>query len=89
MKKNKIFNLKILFWVLFFPFIGSLLSVCGVFIGYIVAYFKIGVFPIDTALPKILGAFKVGGILGLLLGISLWIWGIVIPELMGKSKQKK
>jgi hypothetical protein len=89
MEGNNVFNLKVFFWVLFFPFIGSLLSVCGVIIGYIVAYFKIGVFPTGFTLPKILGAIKVGGILGLLLGVGLWVWGVFIPGLMGKYKKKK
>lgn len=89
MKNNNFFNLKILVWILFFPFIGCLLSVCGVFIGYLVAYFKIGVIPIDDALPKILNSIKVGGVLGLLLGVGLWVWGIVIPELIGRCKRKK
>ncbi|GDQ50531.1 hypothetical protein BvCmsNSP039_04611 [Escherichia coli] len=34
-------------------------------------------------------AVKVGGSIGLVLGIGLWVANIVIPELMNKSKNKK
>ncbi|APL01862.1 hypothetical protein IM098_004912 [Escherichia coli] len=89
MKRNNLLNFKIVIWLLFFPLIGALLSICGVFIGYVVAYFKLGVFPIETIFPKIVYAIKPGVVVGLLLGLSLWIWGIVIPELTGKFKPDK
>lgn len=86
MKKNKLFSIKIFIWILFFPFITSILSIGGLYLGDVIVFFKTGVFSLESSPAKLLNTIKVGVIIGLLLGISLWVWGIVIPELTGKFK---
>ncbi|ELV7529456.1 hypothetical protein QMU90_003403 [Edwardsiella ictaluri] len=86
MKKNKLFNMKIFIWILFFPVITSVLGVAGIYLGSIVAFFKTDFLSLDVPSSTILNTIKSGIIIGLLLGLSLWIWGIVIPELTKKFK---
>lgn len=49
-------------------------------------FFKTGLLSLDIPSPTILNTIKSEVIIGLLLGLSLWIWGIVIPELTKKFK---
>lgn len=89
MRTNKIFNIKILIWILFFPVITSVLGIAGLYIGNMVAFFKFGILSLDISLLELCNTIKTGSVIGLLLGLSLWIWGIVIPELTGKVKPDK
>lgn len=91
---NKKFIISFLQAVIVLPILSIAICMLGVPIGIIVAFFKTGVFSFESLrivsiYESFIYAFKIGGSIGLILGIGLWITNIVIPELANKSKNKK
>ncbi|HBC0989850.1 TPA: hypothetical protein IGZ61_004623 [Escherichia coli] len=91
---NRKFIISFLQAVIVLPILSIAICMLGIPIGIIVAFFKTGVFSFESLrmvsiYESFIYAVKVGGTIGLVLGIGLWVVNIVIPELMNKSKNKK
>lgn len=91
---NRKFIISFLQAVIVIPILSIAICMLGIPIGIIVAFFKNGVFSFESLrmvsiYESFIYAVKVGGTIGLVLGIGLWGANIVIPELMSKSKNKK
>lgn len=91
---NRRFIISFLQAVIVLPVFSIMVCMLGIPIGIFVAFFKTGVFSfeslrIESIYESFSYAVRVGGGIGLILGIGLWIANIVIPELTGKLKPDK
>jgi hypothetical protein len=80
--------------VMVLPTLSIAVCMLGIPVGIIVAFFKEGAFSLgslrmESIYESFIYAVKVGGGIGLILGVGLLMGNIVIPELIGRCKRKK